>query len=83
MAKAIANVVNELVFGQRFEYDAPELTYMLDDLDELTSLLNNSGILVVFPWLRYIPWVWSPYKVVSQVRDKVLGQIIKALNDHK
>ena len=81
--KALANIINQLVFSRRFVYQDQQLTEMVESLEEALEILANSGAVSMYPWLTYLPGDLFEYKRLIHLRDIILGHIAKIYNDHK
>ncbi|XP_067674837.1 cytochrome P450 2B4-like [Haliotis asinina] len=80
---AVSNVICSIVFGKRFEYTDPVFVRFLKAMDELFKNSAISGILSVFPAVRYLPG--DPFKFRKTVDsiDMVENLMIKpSIKDH-
>nr|XP_033505294.1 cytochrome P450 2K4-like isoform X2 [Epinephelus lanceolatus] len=54
---AVSNIICSMVYGNRFEYDDPQFTYMLECMSTRVKLAGSPSIQVynVFPW--FFKWI--------------------------
>ena len=54
----IANVICNVLFGQRFEYTDKRLMTLLVMMDDIFTLGSfGSGLVSYFPWMRFLPGI--------------------------
>ena len=53
--KSVANVINNVTFGRRYDYLDPHFLRHLDILDRNMRIVGNSAILNLFPFLKNLP----------------------------
>ncbi|XP_071081445.1 cytochrome P450 2J4-like [Haliotis cracherodii] len=82
LANAVANIICNIVFGERFEYTDKEFKELLGYLE---FLFKNAGIQVpenFFPWIRYIRGDAPAQKMINN--DKKLQEfVVKKVNEHR
>ena len=81
--KAISNIINQVLFCRRFDYEDPQLTEMVESLDELFEIVANSGALSMFPWLIYVPGDLFKYHRLLQIRDNLTDHVRNICDEHK
>ena len=83
LQKAVSNVINQLVFGQRFPYTDPRFIRDIKVLDEALSISGNGGPLALFPWLRYLPGDLFKYKRILHLRRVLETDFQKCIDEHR
>ncbi|XP_046583342.1 LOW QUALITY PROTEIN: cytochrome P450 2U1-like [Haliotis rubra] len=84
---AVSNIICSTVFGKRFEYTDPLFVRFLESLDENFQNTKATGVLNVFPVVRFLPG--DPFKFtktmdnINLVHNLLIQPSIKGhLNDH-
>ncbi|XP_029451963.1 cytochrome P450 2K6-like isoform X1 [Rhinatrema bivittatum] len=78
---AIANIITSIVFGQRFEYDNPQLCRLSSLVKEIFRLLGNPMVLLynVLPAIRFLP---GDHKTVMKYVDEMQSFLRKTYLEH-
>lgn len=70
ISTAVANVINSVLTGIRYESDDPEFVKFISLAKENLSVTMGKGLLAVMPWLRFFP----PLRTVHrELVDNILG----------
>ncbi|XP_067675745.1 cytochrome P450 2U1-like [Haliotis asinina] len=84
---AVSNIICSIVFGKRFEYTDPVFVKFLKAMDDFFKYSAVTGILSVFPFVRYLPG--DPFKFrkvmdsIDLVKNLLINPSIKNhLKDH-
>ena len=81
--KAVSNVINSVIFGQRYEYLDPMFLRHTDILDKNFRALGNSGALAMFPFLRFLPGDMFDYKRMKRDIKIVFNDYTDIINEHR
>ena len=52
---AVANVIGNIVFGQRYEYDDPNFQAFMASLDAVMNVIGSVEVLALFPQFKHLP----------------------------
>ena len=78
---ATSNVICQVVFGQRYEYDNPKFRFLLDSFTELNELAGPGGLQLFIPLAKHIQQ--SVHKRMVFNIENVKGFIETAIADHQ
>lgn len=73
---AIANIMFNIVFGRRFEYDDRRFVHLLHLLDEFLSQVREADAAIYLPMLRRLPGKWQHIRSLRQPMLTALGGLI-------
>nr|AFP66952.1 cytochrome P450 [Perinereis nuntia] len=82
MGLAVANVIFNIVFGDRFEYDDPDFMDILAKMDFMARSVGATTIDRFIRILRYIP-IDTPWKKVLRNRNQLEKYTYKKIEEHK
>ncbi|XP_001200025.2 cytochrome P450 2J2-like [Strongylocentrotus purpuratus] len=73
--KATANIIVQLVFGRRYEYDDPEFIGAMQAMVDIFSLVSDTDPVNVFESLVHTPW-YKPYRDCTfKLRDFIMSHL--------
>lgn len=80
---SVANIICNMTFGHRFDYDNEEFLYLFKLIDESLKVLGSNSVLNIYPILRFIPF--DPFKIekVQQNTFIVEDFLSKVIRQHK
>ena len=81
--KAVSNVVNNVTFGQRYEYVDPMFLRHIDILEKNFRVLGNSGALAMFPFLKYLPGDFFEYKRMRRDTESAFEDYTGIIDQHR
>ncbi|KAL3887162.1 hypothetical protein ACJMK2_027112 [Sinanodonta woodiana] len=80
----VANVVSQIIFGQRFKHTDPHFREFLSILDNATKTLSNASVAVnCFPWLQYFPGDPLKMKLIKEHVTQVVQWYKDMHEEHK
>ncbi|XP_015919927.1 cytochrome P450 2J6 [Parasteatoda tepidariorum] len=84
LAPSMSNNISALVFGQRYQYDHPDRIRLDQNAEDINKHLGQTGLLQLFPWMRYIPFVkGQQYKEAYSAFESTQNLFSKYIEEHK
>lgn len=83
MRYTVANVVCDMLFSGGFEPDDPRFQQFIENVKENLRELASSGILEVYPWLRYVYPYRKKFQRFNQRMHQTKGLLTSLVMDHK
>ncbi|XP_014673139.1 PREDICTED: cytochrome P450 2C23-like [Priapulus caudatus] len=84
LGNAVSNVICNIVFGSRFEYDHADFQQLLTLLNENVRQAGNLEMLNFLPWLRFIPGAGRGQYLGFLARvDKGVSWVKQRIAEHK
>nr|XP_054754013.1 cytochrome P450 2J4-like [Lytechinus pictus] len=74
LSKATANVISQLVFGRRYEYDDAQYLGVLQAMEDVFSI-SEADPVVVFEFLIHTPWYKKYRDAYSTAREFIMSQL--------
>ncbi|KAL5011839.1 hypothetical protein ScPMuIL_010390 [Solemya velum] len=80
---SISNIICNMTFGHRFQYDNEEFLHSLQLIDDNFKVVGSMSALNIFPILRFIPF--DPFKIemVRRNHTKIDEYFVKIIEEHK
>ena len=72
---ATSNIICQLVFGRRFEYDDPDFQRVLRSLNNLLKLSENDPVMV-FPFLMNTPWYKDVRQNMLDIKHFIMSELM-------
>lgn len=76
--RAIANIICNITFGSRFDYQDATYTSLIGGIVRLMTILPMADVSIVFPFLRHFPGKW---KEVEALKGPILSQLRKLIDE--
>lgn len=84
IGNAVSNVICNIVFGSRFEYDNSEFKELLNILNANVQEAGNLEALNFMPWIRFLPGVGRKQWKGFQTRTKeFLDWVNRRIDEHR
>ncbi|XP_026196736.1 cytochrome P450 2K4-like isoform X1 [Anabas testudineus] len=86
MNYAVSNIICSMVYGNRFEYDDPEFTSLVDRTNKNIKLLGSRAIRIynLFPWIGKWFSEWKEFNMLTTANRnqnlRLLGRLKETLN---
>ncbi|XP_064600806.1 cytochrome P450 2J4-like [Liolophura sinensis] len=80
---SVGNVINSLVFGDRFQHDDPKMVTCTRSIEETLDKIGGSGAVNFVPWLKYLPGDFFGFKNIMKNKDLVESFLIDQIQQHK
>uniref|UniRef100_F1L4Z7 Cytochrome P450 n=1 Tax=Ascaris suum TaxID=6253 RepID=F1L4Z7_ASCSU len=84
-AVCVGNIINNILFGNRFPQGSAEFHHLHSLLDEQSRLVINPimGAYIAAPWLTTIPLVNTKWKHLLTIREQLWAYLDIQINEHK
>ncbi|OQV15861.1 hypothetical protein BV898_09957 [Hypsibius exemplaris] len=81
---SVSNVICTLCFGKRFEPEDPEFVRLLENNQEFSKLLAQSGPLQAYPSLRFFPGsVKAAWNAIVQINRQMIDTMTAKIQEHR
>ncbi|XP_035684756.1 cytochrome P450 2C31-like isoform X1 [Branchiostoma floridae] len=78
-----ANIVCSMVFGKRYDYDDVKFVELTKIVNKMIAQLGSSQLMTVFPFLRFIPGVNSPKRILVEGINEVHVFLRQEITKHR
>ncbi|XP_015919937.1 cytochrome P450 2F2 [Parasteatoda tepidariorum] len=84
LAPSMSNNIMALVFGVRHDFDHPDRVLLNENAETINQYIGQVGLLQLFPWLRYLPFVKGPkYTAAVKAFEGSQNLFHKLIKEHK
>lgn len=80
---SVSNVICSLIFGRRFEHGDEAFETLLDLLDQNFKLVGQTGIIGIFPFLRFLPGDLFGAKRLLRNTTKIRRFFVDQIQSHR
>ncbi|XP_066294392.1 cytochrome P450 2U1-like [Branchiostoma lanceolatum] len=80
---SVANIICSMVFGKRYDYDDAKFLKLSRNVNKLVASVGSSQLLMVFPFLRFVPGVNSSIRNLVECSNEVLAFVRQEITKHR
>ncbi|XP_078604850.1 cytochrome P450 2U1-like isoform X1 [Branchiostoma floridae x Branchiostoma japonicum] len=80
---SVANIICSMVFGKRYDYDDEKFLQLSKIVNKLVASVGSSQLMMVFPFLRFVPGVNSRIKNIVEDSKEVIAFVRQEITKHR